>query len=358
MALIDKLLAATRSQGASDLHMVAGSPPAMRVNGRLLPTSLPPFTKEDVSRIVGVFLSASTGARAKLNDEGQVDLAFEPDDGGRFRVNIYRTRNGLSCAVRAVPDAIASLGELGLPDDFGKLTSQPQGLILVTGPTGSGKSTTMAAFIDKINREQSTHIITFEDPIEFVHQPKKSLVSQREYGIDYHDTARAVRASLRQDPDVILVGEMRDTETMQAALTVAETGHLALATLHTTGATGTVTRIIDSFPPDKIRQVRIQLSFCLTAVVSQTLLPNKDGTGRVLATEYLRVTHAVRSLIREGKEHQLYSSIQSGGAQGMHTLNRSLAKLVKAGLLDPQVALEKSNRQDELRKHLSGQGEA
>ncbi len=356
MELVDKLLSVTRSQGASDLHIAVGYPPSMRVDGRLLPTNLEPFTRETVNSFSGVFLASSPGARARLDTEGQVDLAYELEGQGRFRVNIYRTERGLACAIRAVPDTIPALEELGLPRSVAALTNLPKGLVLVTGPTGSGKSTTLAAFLNKVNRERSCHIITIEDPIEFVHRPIKALITQRELGSDYQVTARAVRSCLRQDPDVILIGEMRDVETMRAALTVAETGHLALATLHTNSATQTVTRIIDAFPAEDVRQVRIQLSFCLEAVISQTLLPQKGTAGRVLATEVLTTTQAVRSLIREGKEHQLYSVIQAGAQHGMYTLNSALFELIEAGLIDTATASAASNRREELEEKLEERG--
>jgi twitching motility protein PilT len=354
--LAEKLLSVMRTQGASDLHVVVGYPPYMRLDGRLIPTNLEPFTRESANSFAGLFLSAHPGARPRLDETGQVDLGFELEGHGRFRVNVYRTSEGPACAIRAIPHVIPSLEELGLPKSVAELTALPKGLILVTGPTGSGKSTTLAAVIAKINRESARHIITIEDPIEFRHECGKSLVTQRELGADYTDTAAAVRSCLRQDPDVIMVGEMRDLATMNAALTVAETGHMALATLHTNSATQTVTRIIDAFPPEMTRQIRIQLSFCLEAVVSQALLPQKQGPGRVLATEVMIATPAVRSLIRDGKEHQLYSVIQSGQSHGMHTLNSSLATLVEAGLVDSPAALETSNRREELAELLSEAG--
>ena len=358
MELVNKLLAATRSREASDLHVVVGYPPSMRIDGQLKPTNLEPFSRETVNSFAGVFLSASPGARARLDEEGQVDLAYELEGQGRFRVNIYRTESGLACAIRAVPAVVPSLEELGLPKSVAALTNLPKGLVLITGPTGSGKSTTLAAFLNKVNRECSCHIVTIEDPIEFIHQPIKALITQRELGSDFRETPRAVVSCLRQDPDVILIGEMRDLETMRAALTVAETGHLALATLHTNSATQTVTRIIDAFPADEVRQVRIQLSFCLEAVVSQALLPQKSGPGRVLATEVLTATPAVRSLIREGKEHQLYSMLQSGAAHGMYTLNSALFELTEAGLISAADALSASNRSEELIEKLRERGHA
>jgi twitching motility protein PilT len=354
--LAEKLLAVMRSQGASDLHVVVGYPPHMRLDGRLIPTNLEPFTRETANSFTGLFLSSRPGARARYDDAGQVDLGYELEGQGRFRVNVYRTSEGPACAIRAIPDVIPSLEELGLPRSVAGLTALPKGLVLVTGPTGSGKSTTLAAVIAKINRESARHIITIEDPIEFRHERGKSLVTQRELGTDYADTVSAVRSCLRQDPDVIMIGEMRDPPTMGAALTVAETGHVALSTLHTNSATQTVTRIIDAFPSEETRQVRIQLSFCLEAVVSQTLLPQKEGPGRVLATEVLIATPAVRALIRDGKEHQLYSVIQSGHAHGMYTLNSSLTELIRAGLVDREAAMEASNRREELLEQLAEAG--
>ncbi|NPV28502.1 MAG: type IV pilus twitching motility protein PilT [Firmicutes bacterium] len=326
-----ELLRLTARRGASDLHLTVGIPPVLRLNGYLVPLEFPPLTVPDTEKIARSLLTEEQWKR--FISEGEIDLAYSLPGVSRFRVNAYRQRGSCALAIRVVPTRVPTFEELGLPEVVKSLARRPKGLILVTGPTGSGKTTTLAAMIDLINNERHCHIITLEDPIEYIHQHRKSIVNQREIGADTASFASGLRAALRQDPDVILVGEMRDLETIATAITAAETGHLVLSTLHTVDATQTVDRIIDVFPPHQQQQIRIQLAATLQGVIAQQLLPRADGKGRVLALELMVATPAVKNLIREGKTHQLISTIQTGGKYGMQTLESSLRRLCESGLI-------------------------
>jgi twitching motility protein PilT len=334
-------------KGATDLHISTGSPPRIRVDGKLLPTDGPSLTPSDTKALCYSILTDSQ--KHKFEENNELDLSFGVKGLSRFRANIFMQRGAVAGAFRIIPFNIKSFKELGLPDVVGELAKKPRGLILVTGPTGCGKSTTLAAIIDKINSERQEHIITIEDPIEYLHSHKKCLVNQREVNSDTGSFKEALRYVLRQDPDIVLIGEMRDLETIEAALTVSETGHLTLATLHTNTAVQTINRIIDVFPPHQQEQVRVQLSFVLEGIISQQLIPKKTGTGRVLAVEVLIPTPAIRNLIREDKIHQIYSMMQTGQtASGMQTMNQSLFELYKRGELSYEDALGKSPMPEEL----------
>lgn len=336
--------------GASDIHITVGSPVVARVSNKLIPLSDYKLTPEDTDKIVGSILTPVQMDR--FLDEGEFDFSFSLAGKGRFRVNVFKQRGSYGMAFRVVPRTIPTLEELRLPGIIEQLTHQKRGLILVTGPTGSGKSTTLACMVDIINSREKMHIITIEDPIEYLHNHKNSLVNQREVGQDSKSFGKALRSSLRQDPDIILVGEMRDLETIQTALTAAETGHLVLSTLHTLGADNTIDRVIDVFPPHQQQQVRVQLASVLQGVVSQQLLPRSDGKGRVVALEVLTVTSAVRNMIREAKAHQLQTVIQTGKAHGMIPMDASLITLVKSGLLTQEDAIKYSFDRDYVRKQL------
>lgn len=339
---LDEALTYVAQSNASDLHLGAGSVPMYRHDGQLvpLPGDYPKFTpdslKESLLRIL------SPDQQRTLERELELDLAYSASGMGRFRVNMYWQRNSLGAAFRYIDNRIRSLDELAVPSTVRDFAYLPRGLVLVTGPTGSGKSTTLAAMIDVINTERACHIMTVEDPIEFLHQHKKSVVNQREVGTDTHTFASALKHVLRQDPDVILVGELRDLESISVALTAAETGHLVFATLHTVDAAQSVDRIVDVFPPSQQGQVRTQLAGSLQGVVSQTLL-RKIGGGRVVATEILKTTPAIGHLVREGKSHQIYSHLQSGAEHGMHTMDQALAELVKRGVVTFEEAREKAS---------------
>jgi len=344
---IDDLLAGIEAIHASDLHLAAGSPPLVRVNGVLSPLEdVPVLTPEDTQQLLYQILS--TEQQKRLEVDRQIDMSHSLAGIGRFRVNVFFQRGAVGAAFRLIPHKIRSLEELGLPPVLHKLTERPRGLVLVTGPTGSGKSTTLAAMIDEINRTRAAHILTIEDPIEFLHRHRKCLVNQREIGGDARGFADALRGALRQDPDVILLGEMRDLETIGTALTAAETGHLVFATLHTRGAAATIDRIIDVFPGEQQAQIRAQLASALEGVVTQTLLPTADGRGRVAAMEIMLPDYAVRNLIRQRKLEQMYSVIQTGTARGMQTLEQSLADLVQRGTITTEVAVEASSYPDQL----------
>lgn len=319
---MEALLQATVDEGSSDLHVRVGVPPMLRIHGALTPLDIPPLTAEDTER-----LSLSITPEDKLHEiekEGGADFALPFHNLARFRVSVFKERGRYGIVMRQIPAKLFTLQEIGLPEEVKELLFKPRGLILVTGPTGSGKSTTLASMLDVINRERSVHIITVEDPIEYYHEHKASVVTQREIGADVPSFAEAIRRALRQDPDVILVGEMRDLETMQAAITAAETGHLVFATLHTTGAAATVDRIVDAFPTDQQEQVRTQLSVGLVAVISQLLLPRIDKPGRVAAFEIMISTPSVRSHIRDNKTFQINSDIQTGAKFGMVSLDSNL----------------------------------
>jgi twitching motility protein PilT len=344
---IDTLLARAVELNASDLHLTVGAPPAVRVNGRLeaLPDARP--LDADATRTL-LYRILTTEQQKRFELERQLDFSYGVPGLARFRVNVYRQKESVAAAFRVVPDELRTLEELGMPESLLALTELPRGLVLVTGPTGSGKSTTLAALIDEINRTRSDHIITIEDPIEFLHRHKRCVVNQREIGTDATGFGAALRAALRQDPDVILLGEMRDLETISTALTAAETGHLVFATLHTQSAPSTIDRIIDVFPAEQQEQVRTQLAAALQGVVTQALLATADGQRRVAATEILLPDDAIRNLIRQGKVAQIYSYMQTGSRGGMQTMEQSLADLVVRRVVDAGVAVARSSRRDEL----------
>jgi twitching motility protein PilT len=333
---IQKLLEFTADAGASDLHISTDSVPMVRVHGLMKPLNLPKLTQKEVEDLIFGVMNESQ--RAIFKEKLELDFSTKLDNDVRFRVNAFHQINGLAAAFRVIPNEVKSLEELFIPDILGKLARKEKGLILVTGPTGSGKSTTLASMIDIINESRYCHIITIEDPIEFVHKSKNSLINQRELGRDTWSFVAALRSALREDPDVILVGEMRDLETVSLALTAAETGHLVLATLHTSSATKSIDRVIDMYPKEQQAQVRSMLSESLEAVVAQTLLQKKDGKGRVPAVEIMIANAAVRNLIREEKTYQIPSVIQSGTKEGMQSRDQSLYNLVMNGLLDRSVA--------------------
>ncbi len=346
---INELLTIAVNQKASDLHLTVGRPPMLRVYGELVPISNEiELNNAMVRELVSPMLD---GSRQKtLDEKGQVDFSYGITNLGRFRVNLFRQRGAVSGVMRLIPTQIPDLSMLGIPEVVKTFADKSRGLVLMTGPTGSGKTTTLAALIDLINTNRSCHIITLEDPIEFLHKHKKSIINQREVGADTDSFASALRAALREDPDVILVGEMRDLETIQTALTAAETGHLVFATLHTNDATQTVDRIIDVFPPHQQQQIRMQLSVTLQGIVAQQLIPKFNQPGRVLATEILIATGAIRNLIREGKTYQLPSSLQTGGKLGMQTLDASLKSLYQRRLISLQEAMMRASDQEEFKR--------
>jgi twitching motility protein PilT len=344
---IDTLLDRMVALDASDLHLTVASPPAVRVNGTLQRLEgAAELTRDDTQQLLYRILS--TEQQKVLEVECQIDFAYSIPGLARFRVNAYFQREALGAAFRLIPTDIKSLEELGIPPTLHTLTQKPRGLVLVTGPTGSGKSTTLAALIDEINRTRHDHILTIEDPVEFVHKHKGCIVNQREIGVDAPSFAAALRAALRQDPDVILLGEMRDLETISTAITAAETGHLVFATLHTQSAPSTVDRIIDAFPAAQQEQVRVQLAATLEGVVTQALIPTGDGAGRVAALEILYPDDAVRNLIRQGKVEQVYSVMQTNTAKGMQTMEQALADLTLRRVITLEAALTRSSRPDQL----------
>ena len=352
---VDALLEQLVERGGSDLHLSAGSPPVLRINGSLVRVDeMPALSPDDTLTVLSKMMS--TTQQKKLEIEGQLDMAYSLPGVARFRVNIFSQRESLAAAFRLIPIGIKTLEELRLPTSLYELGRKPRGLVVVTGPTGSGKSTTLAALIDEINRTRAHHIITIEDPIEFLHRHKRCLVNQREVGPDTQTFASALRAALREDPDVILLGEMRDLETISTALTAAETGHLVFGTLHTQSAPSTIDRIIDVFPPQQQDQVRIQLAATLEGVVTQALVPTADGTGRVAALEILLTDDAVRNLIRQAKVEQVYSVMQTGAGRGMQTMEQSLADLVRRGVVTLDAALTFTSRPDQLRGLLERSG--
>ncbi len=335
------LLLDTRDKGASDLHLTVGSPPAQRIHGRIVPMPLPELDRDTIHDLIYGLLTDDQ--KKKLERDLELDFALEFGDEVRFRANVYQNRRGNGAVFRVIPTKIMTLDELKMPPVLKELCKLPRGLVLVTGPTGSGKSTTLAAMIDYINSTREQHILTIEDPVEFVHQHKRCLVNQREVGPHTHSFANALRSALREDPDVILVGELRDLETISLAMTAAETGHLVFATLHTSSAPKTIDRLIDVFPPTQQEQVRIMLSESLQAVICQTLIPRIDGRGRVCAMEVMTGTVAVRSLIREAKTHQLPSIIQVSQKFGMQSLDQMLKQFVMENLITKEAALERAN---------------
>jgi twitching motility protein PilT len=344
---VDLLLERVVEMRASDLHLTAGSHPAVRVHGHI--ELLEDFDVLDPDMVRGLIYRITTTEQQKnLELSRQLDFAHGVRGLARFRVNAYYQRESMAAAFRLIPTEIKSVEELGLPSSLHDLTTKPRGLVLVTGPTGSGKSTTLASLIDEINRERTDHIITIEDPIEFLHHHKSCIVNQREVGQDATGFADALRGALRQDPDVILVGEMRDLETIGTALTAAETGHLVFATLHTQSAPSTIDRIIDVFPAEQQDQIRMQLANSLQGIVTQTLMPKHDGTGRVCALEILFLDDAIRNLIRQGKIEQIYSYMQTGTRRGMQTMEQSLTDLVQRRLVGVNEAIARSSRPEAL----------
>jgi twitching motility protein PilT len=344
---IDDLLEQMVARGASDLHLAVGSKPAVRINGHIERLEeIEVLTPEDTQQLLYQILSSEQQKNFEI--KRQLDFAHGVPGLARFRVNVYFQRGSLGGAFRLIPEAIKTLEELGLPSSLHELAAKPRGLVLVTGPTGSGKSTTLASLIDEVNRTRSDHILTIEDPVEFVHRHKKCIVNQREIGFDTPSFAEGLRAALRQDPDVILVGEMRDLETIGTALTAAETGHLVLGTLHTQSASSTVDRIIDVFPPAQQEQVRIQIAGALQGIVTQALLPTADGASRVPALEILLPDDAARNLIRQGKVEQIYTVMQTGTQRGMQTMEQSLNELTLRGVVTLETALARSSRPDQL----------
>lgn len=341
------------AQGASDLHMTVNAPPMLRINGSLQPAgSTQPWSREKV--VAALFSILSPSQKETFEKELELDFAYTISSEARFRVNMYQQRGSMGGAFRIIPTELKQLKALGVPESVGDFAQLARGLVLVTGPTGSGKSTTLAALIDLVNSTRADHIVTVEDPIEFLHNHKKSIVNQREVGSDTHSFGAALKHVLRQDPDVILIGELRDLETISVALTAAETGHLVFATLHTQDAPQTIDRVIDVFPPHQQGQVRAQLAATLQGVVCQSLVKRADGKGRAVATEVLVTTSAISNLIREGKTYQIVSMMQAGRAQGMHTMDQHLADLVKAGTITFEAAREKAHDLDGLDRLLQG----
>ncbi|WP_448601530.1 type IV pilus twitching motility protein PilT [Thermoleptolyngbya sp.] len=354
--MIEDLMEQLIEMGGSDMHLSAGLPPYFRINGHLAPINDEPMTAEQCQRLI--FSMLNNTQRKNLEQNWELDCSYGVKGLARFRVNVYKDRGTYAACLRALSSKIPSFEKLGLPDVVREMAEKPRGLILVTGPTGSGKTTTLAAIIDLINRTRAEHILTVEDPIEFVYEPVKSLIHQRQLGEDTKSFANALKAALREDPDVILVGEMRDLETISLAISAAETGHLVMGTLHTSSASQTVDRMIDVFPAERQQQVRVQLSNSLVAVFSQTLVPKKNPKpgefGRAMAQEIMVVTPAIANLIREGKTAQIYSAIQTGGKLGMVTLEKVLADLYKAGTISFEAAMSKTSRPDELQRLIGG----
>jgi twitching motility protein PilT len=352
---INDLLELVIQWGGSDLHLTSGSPPVIRVHGDLRPiTEIPLLNGSQIRQMVFSILTQKQ--REKFEDDLELDTSYALPGRGRFRVNVFLQRDSVGCVMRAIPYEIVDFDRLGIPPAVKPWAYLPRGLVLVTGPTGSGKSTTLASLIDIVNRERSVHIMTVEDPIEFLHTHKRSLINQREVGEDTHSFANALKHVLRQDPDVILVGEMRDLETISTALTAAETGHLVFATLHTQDAPQSVDRVIDVFPAHQQQQVRVQLAAALQGICTQQLVPTIDGAGRAVCCEVMVATPAIRNLIREGKVHQIYSMLQAGGKYGMVTMDMSLAQLVRSHRISLDAALERCANEDDLRRLLNGGG--
>ncbi len=352
MANLHQLLKAMIEKGASDLHITTSSPPQLRIDGKLHPLKMPPLSPPETKQLCYSILTDAQ--KHKFEESNELDLSFGVRGLSRFRANIFTQRGAVAGAFRSIPFKIMNFEELGLPRAVAELAQKPRGLILVTGPTGSGKSTTLATMLDKINTERNEHIVTIEDPIEYLHPHKGCVVNQREVGADTSSFTKALKYILRQDPDCVLIGEMRDLETIEAALTVAETGHLAFATLHTNSCVQTINRIVDVFPPYQQSQVRAQLSFVLEGVLSQTLVPRANGPGRVLCLEVMVPNPAIRNLIREDKIHQIYSQMQIGQDKfGMQTMNQSLASLYQRRMITLDDALGRSSDPDELRTLVS-----
>jgi twitching motility protein PilT len=352
---LQQLLKAMVEKGASDLHITTGSPPQLRIDGSLVPLRVNPLTPTETKQISYSVLTDTQ--KMRFEEDQELDFSFGVRNLARFRANLFMQRGAVGGVFRTIPFKIATISDLGLPPVLEELCNKPRGLVLVTGPTGSGKSTTLAAMIDKINSERHEHIITVEDPIEYLHAHKSCLINQREVGADTTSFKKALKYILRQDPDVVLIGEMRDLETIEAALVTAETGHLCFATLHTNSAVQTINRIIDVFPPGQQSQIRAQLSFVLEGVISQSLLPKATGNGRVPALEVMIPNPAIRNLIREDKVHQLYSQMQIGqGKSGMQTLNQSLATLYIRRAITLEEAVSHSSDPEELQQIIASGG--
>ena len=350
---INDLLDLVLQYKGSDLHLTAGSPPIVRVNGDLHPMShLEALNGSQIRQMVYSIISQKQ--REKFENELELDTSYALPGRGRFRVNVLLQRDSVGCVMRAIPYEIVDFEVLGVPPAVKPWAYLPRGLVLVTGPTGSGKSTTLASLIDIVNRERAVHIMTVEDPIEFLHQHKRSIINQREVGQDTHSFDKALKHVLRQDPDVILVGEMRDLETISTALTASETGHLVFATLHTQDAPQSIDRVIDVFPAHQQQQVRVQLASALQGICTQQLIPTRDGQSRTIACEVMVATPAIRNLIREGKVHQIYSMLQAGGKYGMVTMDMSLSQLVRSGKITLEMALERCSNEEDLRRLLNG----
>jgi len=349
---LNQLLKTMVEQGGSDLHVTTNSPPQVRVDGVLKPLNLPPMTPTETKQLAYSILTDNQ--KHRLEEDLELDFSFGIKGLARFRANVFHQRGAIAGAFRTIPYEIRSFRELGLPPIVEKICEKPRGLVLVTGPTGSGKSTTLAAMLDKVNRERAEHIVTIEDPVEYLHSHKKCIVNQRELHADTHSFSNALRSCLRQDPDVVLIGEMRDFETVESALRIAETGHLTFATLHTNSAAQTINRIVDIFPAHQQSQIRVQLSFVLEGILCQSLLPRATGKGRALAMEILVPNAAIRNLIREDKVHQIYGMMQTGQAKyGMQTFNQSLASLYFKRMITLQTALARSSYPDELQEIIS-----
>jgi twitching motility protein PilT len=349
---LHQLLKTMVERGGSDLHVTTNSPPQIRIDGKLVPLDMPPLTAPETKQLAYSVLTDAQKHRFEENLE--LDLSFGIKGLARFRANIFNQRGATAAVYRQIPYEILGFKELGLPPIVEEICNKPRGLVLVTGPTGSGKSTTLAAMIDKINRERHEHIITIEDPVEFLHAHKNCIVNQRELHADTHSFGNSLKSALRQDPDVVLIGEMRDLETIESALRIAETGHLTFGTLHTNSAAQTINRIVDVFPAHQQPQIRAQLSFVLEGILCQALLPKANGKGRVMAMEILVPNAAIRNLIREDKVHQIYSMMQTGQSKyGMQTFNQSLATLYFKKLITLQTALSRSSNPDELQEMIS-----
>ena len=347
MPTIQEIMKVATDAGASDVHITVGIPPKMRVNGNLITMAYPRLLPDDTQKIA--YSIMNTVQRERFEERGEYDMSFSIPELGRYRVNAYKQRGSAALALRLVGTQVPAPEKLGVPESVINLYERKRGLILVTGPTGSGKSTTLAAIIDKINNNRDAHVITLEDPIEYLHQHKMAMVNQREIGLDTQSYANALRAALREDPDVILVGEMRDFETISVAITAAETGHLVLSTLHTIGAASTVDRVIDVFPPHQQQQIRVQFANVLEAVISQQLIPTADGDGRVAAFEVMHANHAVRNLIREGKSHQLETIMQTNRKLGMITMDDAIIQLFYEGKIDREMAIQFAQDPDSMK---------
>lgn len=345
-----EILKEVLDRGASDLHISVGVPPMLRLSGKLEPLDYPRITPNDSRELIYSVLTQDQ--RQRLETDWDLDFSYAVPGRARFRVNAYFQRNSLGAAFRLIPIEIKTVEELGLPKVLHELAAKPRGFVLVTGSTGSGKSTTLAAMVDEINRTRSEHIMTIEDPIEFLHRHQSCVVNQREVGTDTKSFNRALKSVLRQDPDIILVGELRDLETIQTALTAAETGHLVFATLHTQDAPQTIDRLIDVFPPHQQEQIRVQIASTIQGIVSQQLLPTRDGRGRCVACEVLMPTPAVRNLVREGKTHQIYTVMQTGTKYGMQTMDAALADLVRRNLITRETAERQSSNPEDLSRLL------